>query len=438
MKKYWRNKEFQLSKKKPFDIKYHEINSLSASIDAYWFFQFTISHVNTESHINDGNSSSTHSRSSSTLFHTSFNNVHVYHKKNVKNPWIVWWWKRWREQQQRKKRRMKITLFHNVSYLNLIYGNHSHPPRRKKNVKLEFVNSRAPPSAAPSYNVSGPLYCKLLSETRSFTTFCMLGLWLALAWYTQERDVFSSWRVKLAVRLDQQTWAVKNMLKLLSLTLDSVITKHSGYLMLITRNCSPQETTQAKPHCGSGQGFSFIRCFKLLFDPPQPVAMETERKKSRPIMRRSKHSRERWEFSFCLAKTEASKGAEQIDKLIYCQHASEYQQLPPAESTWKGQRNFYTHLRIPLSLILHNSLSRSLQNCRHFHYTTAQHQQRRHNTKRRREISENLCFQLPFAFMAFDIFTLLLLARRLCVIDGSILWVEFVAAAVFWCWGETK
>lgn len=148
---------------------------------------------------------------------------------------------------------MKITLFHNVSNLNSIYSNHSHPPRRKKIVKLEFVNSRAPPSAEPSYNVSGPLNCKLLSETRSFMTFCMLELWLA--WNTQERDVFSSWRVKLAVRVDQQTWAVKNMLKLLSSTLDSVITKHSGYLMLITRNCLPQETTQAKPHCGSGQGF---------------------------------------------------------------------------------------------------------------------------------------------------------------------------------------
>lgn len=59
-------------------------------------------------------------------------------KKNVKNPWIVRWWKRWREQQQSKKRRMKITLFHNVSYLNLIYGNHSHPPSSGKNCETRI------------------------------------------------------------------------------------------------------------------------------------------------------------------------------------------------------------------------------------------------------------------------------------------------------------
>lgn len=215
--------------------------------------------------------------------------------------------------------------------------------------------------------------------------------------------------------------------------------------MLITRNCSPQETTQAKPHCGSGQGFSFARRFATLSFSSTHCRNRSPWKGRRKRADRlcdgpnTAEKDESCPFVSCLAKTEASKGAEQIDKLIYCQHASEYQQLTPAESTWKGQRNFYTHLNSPV--IDTTQLSLSLVLCKIVViFTTRQLSISSGDRTHRRggEISENLCFQLPFAFMAFDIFPLLLHARRLCVIDGSILWVEFATAAVVWCWGETK
>lgn len=79
---------------------------------------------------------------------------------------------------------MKITLFYNISYLNLICGNHSHRSHsiltalrciegrnKTKSVTFGLYELRA-----RLLQCCAAIKCKLLSETRSFMTFCMLEL----------------------------------------------------------------------------------------------------------------------------------------------------------------------------------------------------------------------------------------------------------------------